>query len=375
MASDKVLQAIGTIDAIGGAQRQVLAVSAVLDPTRVRSDVAWFLGKGELAAEFRATGARVADLSGRVWDPIGVARATAAMVRERYDVVHCHLSRAEIVAGAAAMLARAAGAPRPALILHKHNEDSWWRGAALGAVHRALTARADAVVVQSPRLADFYADPALHVSHPSRIVVVPYGIDAATFRVDPDHRAGARARIRAGERWDPAAPIVLVIARIVPQKRLDVLLEAWGTVSREVPEARLLIAGRGELQDELARHAPPSVRFAGFRSDIADLLAASDALAISSDWEGVPMAMLQAMAARLPIVSTDVAGIADAVTDGKEALLVPPRDPARLSAALIDTLRDPAAAHRRAIAAEARVLRDFSIAAAARAWEQLYARF
>jgi glycosyltransferase involved in cell wall biosynthesis len=384
----KILQALGTIDAIGGAQRQVLAVAGRLDPRAVRSDVAWFLGNGELAEPFRATGAATFPMTraGAPWDPIGVARATARIRAGRYDVVHCHLSRAEIVGTIASVLAEAAGGRRPKVILHKHNEDSWWTRGVLARVHRAITARADAIVVQSPRLAGFYDDPRLHVSDPSKIEVIPYGIDAAAFAGSPAHREAARARLREEQKWDLAAPVVVAIARLTAQKRLDVLIDAWPAVRRAVPAARLAIVGRGELEEDLQSRAQAqagggagksgesAIRLLGFREDIADLLLASDALALSSDWEGVPMTMLQAFAAGLPVVSTDVAGISDALADRAEGLLVPRRDPAALAAAIVATLTDRPAALRRAAAAESRVRRDFSLEAAARNWEALYAR-
>jgi glycosyltransferase involved in cell wall biosynthesis len=127
------------------------------------------------------------------------------------------------------------------------------------------------------------------------------------------------------------------------------------------------------LQQLASRLLPPAnVRFLGYRADVADLLVASDVFVLASDWEGLPVSILEAMLCGLPVVATRVSGIPEAVTDGEEGWLVPPRDPARLAAAIGCLLDDPAAAIAMGRRGRQRVLRDFSLERAARATADLY---
>lgn len=138
----------------------------------------------------------------------------------------------------------------------------------------------------------------------------------------------------------PGVPVALCAARIVPQKRHDVLVDAWA----EVPQGLLLIAGSGEDQSAIEQRVarlglgPDRVRFLGTRYDMPRLLSACDLTVLASDWEGLPMATLESLAADRPVVATDVDGLAESVSFG--ARLVPRRDPSALAGALRELLED-----------------------------------
>lgn len=140
---------------------------------------------------------------------------------------------------------------------------------------------------------------------------------------------------------DPGAPVALCLARMVEQKRHDILLEAWSTLDRP---ATLLLAGDGPLRPALEAQAETlglgeSVRFLGVRTDVGRLLSAADVTTLSSDWEGLPIAVLESMAAGRPVIATNVDGVSEAV--GSDAgLIVPRRDPAALGVALAMGLFD-----------------------------------
>ncbi len=148
----------------------------------------------------------------------------------------------------------------------------------------------------------------------------------------PPTHPRAEARERLGLPKD--APVGICAARLVAQKRHDVLLEAW----REVrSDAVLLIAGDGALRPEIEKAAADAafsgrVRVLGIRDDVDWLLAASDVFVLASDWEGMPLAVLEALALGLPVVATDVDGLRQAC--GDQATLVPPQDPIALAKAL-----------------------------------------
>jgi glycosyltransferase involved in cell wall biosynthesis len=158
---------------------------------------------------------------------------------------------------------------------------------------------------------------------------------------------------------DPGIPIALCAARMVDQKRHDVLLQAWAHVSTP---ALLLLAGDGPNRD--AVHAQVTelglgerVRLLGVRDDVPRLLAACDLSTLASDWEGLPVAVLESMAAGRPVVATAVDGVAEAVGHGG-GVLVPAGDPAALAAALDSLLGDLDRCHDEGVAAQG-VIADY----------------
>jgi glycosyltransferase involved in cell wall biosynthesis len=174
--------------------------------------------------------------------------------------------------------------------------------------------------------------------------VVPLGIDLERFG------SGKPALPNDG-------PLVGNVARLAPQKDHATLIEA----ARLVPEARFAIVGDGELREELERQAQgSSVRFLGARDDVPDLLASFDVFAFPSLYEGLCVAVIEAQAAGVPVVATPVGGIRETVVDGETGLLVPPRDPPALAAAIRRLLDDRELARRLADEARRRVRERFS---------------
>lgn len=173
-----------------------------------------------------------------------------------------------------------------------------------------------------------------------RTHVVPPGIDLSRFR-RPMDKADARDRLRL----DRSVFAVASVARLAPQKRHDVLLRAVARVHEVVDgEVILLLAGNGPLEDELKVRSrrlgiENSVRFLGYRADVRPVLYAADLFCLSSDFEGLPFAMLEAMAAGLPVVCTSVDGMKDVVTPDMGEL-VPPDAPGALAAQLVKMSRD-----------------------------------
>jgi glycosyltransferase involved in cell wall biosynthesis len=155
--------------------------------------------------------------------------------------------------------------------------------------------------------------------------------------------------------------VVLTPARLHEQKGHAYLLAA----AAQVPEATFVLAGEGPLRAELERLAgelniADRCVFLGYRSDVSDLLAAADLLALPSLFEGLPVSVLEAMAAERPVVATAIGGTDEAVTHELTGLLVPPRDPAALAAAIRRLRADPPLARRLAAAGRERVEREFS---------------
>jgi len=193
--------------------------------------------------------------------------------------------------------------------------------------------------------------------------VVPNGVDARRFvPAGPAERAGLRARLGL-----PADEVVaLFVGRLERRKGLDILLAAWADLMRRGDAPRLLIAGPGEMgpwaREARERDLQALVTFLGGRTDVADLYRAADLLVFPSRAEGLPNAVLEAMASALPVVATDVAGNREAVgDDGKAGWLVPAEDPAALAEAVATLTASPALGREIAAAARERILERFDI--------------
>ena len=176
----------------------------------------------------------------------------------------------------------------------------------------------------------------------NRVRVVLNGIDHRAFRRDP----GMQRRIRADLGIHPDDIVVGAIGRLEPQKRFDLLIEACAALRQRWPRLRLFIAGEGSLRGELKalaqrRLPPPACQLLGHRADVVQLHHAFDFFAQSSDYEGTPNSVLEAMALETPIVATDAGGTSDILRPNLDGLVVPCGDAGVLAGALERALTQP----------------------------------
>jgi glycosyltransferase involved in cell wall biosynthesis len=210
--------------------------------------------------------------------------------------------------------------------------------------------------------------------HAARVRYIPNGIV-----IDADGGAdegGDGPPVRAEFGFSERAPILAFVGRLAAEKRVDVFLESAALVALQRPDARFLVIGSGvelERSRDLAVRLgiAKRVRFTGLRWDVARLLTAADVLVCSSDTEGTPRAVLEAMACGAVVVATAVGGVPDLVEDGQSGLLVTAGDAAALARASIVALNPERAAPLRA-AARKRVLERHSVAEMAAATEAVY---
>jgi len=188
--------------------------------------------------------------------------------------------------------------------------------------------------------------------------VVTNGIDPTAPQGEAARRT-ARAMLGAGE----DTFVIGTVGRLNPVKDLPTLVAAFARGNAFGRGARLAIVGDGEERETLAAHAAavPGVTLLGHRSDARLLMAGFDAYVSSSIFEGISLTILEAMAAGLPVVATRVGGTPEVVVDGETGLLIPPRDPAALGAALTRLAADPTAARAMGRAGRARVCERFTL--------------
>ncbi|MEU3945613.1 glycosyltransferase [Streptomyces sp. NPDC029526] len=189
----------------------------------------------------------------------------------------------------------------------------------------------------TPPPASAHATPS-DLSTPSAWSVSPASLASSVSPVP-----SSQPRVLAGVPGaDPAAPLVVCVGRLCPQKGQDLLVRAWDTVLRRVPGARLVLVGDGPDRDRLRVLAPESVSFAGAVADPVPWYRAADLVVLPSRWEGMALAPLEAMACGRPVVLSDVDGARESLPPSLAPhCLVPPRDPAALAAAVTALLLDP----------------------------------
>ncbi|MNX66217.1 putative glycosyltransferase EpsD [compost metagenome] len=204
--------------------------------------------------------------------------------------------------------------------------------------------------------------------------VIPNGIDPSRFRPDPL----ARARLRQALGVAEGEPLIGLFGRLTRQKAQGVFLRAAAEVLAREPASRFMLVGDGEDRAALAALSAGlglggRLLMLGSRSDVPALLAATDVFVLPSLWEGLPIALLEAMACGVPVIASAVDGSVEVVQPGQSGLLVPPGEVAPLAEAILALIRTPALAARLSAAGRERVLALYPLSRMIAAIEALYA--
>lgn len=357
---------------VGGAERLLVDVVRNLEPGRFESLVCCIQEKGALAAELEAAGVAVHCLDRmqtKRFDWGAVSAIKHLLRRERIDLVHCHLYHANLYGRIAAWLA---GVPAVVSVHNTYTRVKLHRRL-LNRLLARVTARIIAVSDETRR------DILRYDGVPDEKVVTIYnGIDVRRVASGLT-RAQARQRLGIGEQ----SIAVGCVGRLEEQKGHRFLFEALAILGREAPplaaRIRTLVVGdgrlRGQLEDQVRALAlEPRVTFLGTRSDVPDILKALDLYVMPSRWEGLSIAMLEAMAAELAVIISDVGGVGRVLGNDEFGLRVPPADPRRLAQAIRDLAEQPARREALGRAARQRVVDAFSaeamIAAISRTYEE-----
>ena len=263
-------------------------------------------------------------------------------------IVHSHAAKAGTLGRLAALMAFRPSR-RPILVhtFHGHSLSGYFssrRNAAFLRIERVLARYTDRLIAVSAEVRDELV--ALGVAPRDRFAVVPLGFELSPFLVDDPARSERRRGLRAELRIPEGAPVVTLVARLVPIKRVDRFLRV-ATLLGEVPDVRFVIVGDGELRDELRASAEAQALgsrlvWAGFRRDMPDVYFASDVVVQTSDNEGTPVALIEAQAAGVPVVTTAVGGVASAVLDGETGRITLLGDDEAMADAIAEYLSDGA---------------------------------
>ena len=331
----RILQVITSL-AVGGAQHHLLSlIPAITKSADV--DLLYFRDH-DLRREFEPMVKSVSHLP--MAGPAGAIRLpelVACIRHRRYSLVHTHLLRADMYG---ALAARVAGVN--AIVSTKHNIEARLASAPSRLMHRIATHPTTRTIAISSAV--------------SRWTVERLGVDAQTVRViryglaPSSFNTSDRTTARLDLGIDVETPVLLCPARLDPQKRHDVLLRSFARVRTKVPGALLLCAGETQLGGTAYRAGlqhlsvelgiDNAIRWLGVRSDIPDLMAAADIIALASDWEGLGLVLMEAAMARRAVVATSVGGVPEIVRHGQTGILVPPGNVAVLASELISLFSD-----------------------------------
>lgn len=278
-----------------------------------------------------------------------ICRLHRIIRRRKPDVVHLHSRRgADVLGGIAARTARA-----PAVILSRRIDNPVRPGFLTRLKYGVLC---DRIITISQAIRDVLLDGGVDSS---KIACVHSVVDSAQYDVDRD----PNLRAELGVPGD--SPLIGIVAQLIERKGHRYLLEAMPRIIEAYPDTRLIVLGAGPLADVLKRQAETlgvadGVVFAGFRNDMPQVFRELDVLVHPALMEGLGVAILQAMAAGVPVVASPVGGIPEAVQDGVTGIHVPPANPEAVAEAVCRLLGDPALRARMGAAGRAFVEREFS---------------
>jgi glycosyltransferase involved in cell wall biosynthesis len=349
-------------DGPGGAERMLASLAAELQAAGAENVViAPARGEGWLARELNGTGVQMELF--RLDRPISPAFAgwlTAMLRRRRIALAHSHEFTMAVYG---AWAARRAGV---AHVFTMHGS-RYYAGRLRRRVAMRLAAELSGSVVAVS------GSVARHLSRDlwmraSRIVTIANGV-----RLTPITQSSLRDELKLGS----GDHLAVAVGNLYPVKGHEYLVEALALLAERFPRLHVAVAGRGELEHPLlaraqALHVGDRFHLLGLRSDIGNLLAGADVFVMPSLSEGLPLALLEAMLARRPIVATAVGEVPIALSNGRAGVLVPPADAGALASALTSVLSDPARAHRLAAAAALRAAEEYTLGKMVERYVALY---
>ncbi|MCR6629395.1 MAG: glycosyltransferase [Magnetospirillum sp.] len=363
----RILHVITTINR-GGAENHLNDLVHAQRAAGHEVAVAYLKGDGYWAESLAAIGVPTYALGlGYYGDVRPVAKLAALIRRLSPAVLHAHMPPAEVYSRLALALARR----KCRYIVSKHNDEPFHHGIGQAWMARWAARRADGIIAISGAVARFLRTQGLPAD---KIRQVHYGLDPIPYG------QVAAAQVEAvRQEWGIARGTMVVgsVGRLVPQKAMHVLLQGFAQFAdAAILPTRLVIVGTGPLEGELRLEArklgiEDRVVWAGFRTDIAAVMAAFDVFVLTSAWEGFGLVLLEAMAANRPIVASRISAIPEIVAEGESGFLVDSGAAGQVAAALAK-LADADLRERMGQAGHRRLGQHFSIGRMMAATDAVY---
>lgn len=353
---------------IGGLQRVVVNLCKALDRSRFDVSVLCLRDRGPFAEEIERMGIRVFVLPRKRngTDYLSFLRVARVLQRERIDVIHTHNTQPLIDGTIGALLS---GVGTVVHTDHARDFPDKRRYMFAEWLLSHFVFKMVGVSDHTCRNLMVYEGIA-----PGKVVTIPNGIDGSRFEFELD-----KDSIRRELGLPLEGPVIGLAVRLTEQKGITFLLKAMPKVIEAFPGVTLVIAGEGPTEQDLRRECAclgieKTVRFVGPRSDVPELLKLFDLYVLPSVWEGLPMVLLEAMAAGCPIVATNVGGVPSAIRDGESGSLVEPGNPGALAGAIVEMLRDETLRNRYTRRGKEVFQQKYAAKNMARTYEDLYLR-
>lgn len=315
---------------VGGAERLLVSILPRLDRTKFEPSVVYLHGD-DLRPELERAGIRVTRINSKGKLDLGAFAQLVQLLRdEKIDILHTHLIQADLLGFFAARRAKV-----PVIISTKHNTNYFQSHAVwLPRVDAFVNRRLAKIIAVSEAVKKHYIETQRLPA--DKIEVIHNGIELERFR-------NAKPIDKTTLGLKPADRLVVCVASLKEKKGHAILLKAWPHVVAKHPNAHLALVGDGPLRDTLKQSADSlpvreTIHFLGNRSDVPSILASADVFVLPSLWEGFGIAVVEAMAAGVPVVASRVDGVCEVLRIHQDGVLVQPCDSQGLATAIIAML-------------------------------------
>ena len=349
----KVAQLINALRRIGGAERlQLIFAEAVVHHDVDLTVITLSENDAVIKDQIELAGSRVETFPGRkLVNPVRFWKLLRFVREEKFDVIHTHLTMSNIIG---TLLGRFSGIP---VVTSLHNTK-------MASQKHPIHGPLETWLLRRSAQRIIAVGWGTAAAHQARLEDKPIAVIPNAVAAVPKLCFSERSKLRIELVGNSDYKLLINVGRLTEQKGFHDLLEAFAIVNQSFPNTRLLIVGAGDLKTELEDKIlelklANTVKMLGLRDDVHRLLAASDLYVSSSHWEGLPVSILEAMSAALPIVATSVGDVPRVVVDGA-GILVPPKKPTEIAAAIQSYLGDPTRMRNSGEAALAHVNKTFN---------------
>jgi len=354
----RILQLISDLD-IGGTEIVLKSLVERLDKDRFDVIVCSIKPIGQIGRDLQSEGFKVVSLGieSKMMFPFALLRLASLVRNERISIIQSYLFPDNVLSRFVRLFV-------PVKVINGKRDTDAYKSAVRVFIDNITSGLAQVTVSNSKAGMDELTKRGVDKR---KVRFIPSGIDISLYSSRRDYR-------KLSEDSDVS---IGVVAKLRMQKGHTYLFRALRQVINTYPHAKLYVVGDGPLRDQLFKEANElginnNVSFMGDRKDVPDLLAHFDLFVLPSLWEGTPRALLEAMAAGVPIIATGVDGNSEVIEDGRNGLLVKPKDPALLESAIMRAIKSEILRKGIGISAQKDVINNYSLGKMVKTYESLY---